>query len=578
MRSYVRQKREMKTSKFHPHSFAQTKGRCPAVLCSKVISNGSNYRRHLLICKEYEKMKSSPLASPQSSPLASPQSSPLNLLASLASFQPSLTLHPLAADINLPSMGAPGQFLPPLQSLFCSIPPPLQSPVTNTRPPKPIEKLTERRKNQIVEEICANVKKRVNGDPGEILEKVKKRLGCQDPNPKISKTILGNFLTIKDFDQKSRVNLAARLTTGLTLKTSSRLSSIPMSTLLSARRRIARKPTFHKRSRELQIPIWFVEFARSFAPVRSGRINERILKFSKYKDFYDVYVTYAQENQKTIYSCPVIIKWLKLMKIKRFRFDRYRCAICFQHSDGYEEHRKLVEIQCAAYHAVKNNLGDDKLLITFDYSTFHESEELKMRNHSCLIRGQGKCWYVDCLSQAPHDWKFTFTAWDKTIEDVKPKINWNKIKIMYVFADGALKTKENIYYFNQLSRILQVPISVNYFAPYHGHSEVDGHYGVEKAKLKRLALDGPITSKDMIYQAVNSTPNTTLFPITVPSSIALTVHPFKGQIRKWFQWHLDPSQKEGVLCREQSGQGPWFKQNIDFVLRENIVKMKKKKC
>jgi len=46
---------------------------------------------------------------------------------------------------------------------------------------------------------------------------------------------------------------------------------------------------------------------------------------------------------------------------------------------------------------------------------------------------------------------FTFEAWDRTIEKIQEKFDFQKISQLFIFGDGALKTKENMYYFWKLA-------------------------------------------------------------------------------------------------------------------------------
>jgi len=51
---------------------------------------------------------------------------------------------------------------------------------------------------------------------------------------------------------------------------------------------------------------------------------------------------------------------------------------------------------------------------------------------------------------------------------------------MIVWSDGGLKSKENLDFFKELAVELQIVVEANFFAPYHGHNEVDGYYAAGK--------------------------------------------------------------------------------------------------
>ena len=71
---------------------------------------------------------------------------------------------------------------------------------------------------------------------------------------------------------------------------------------------------------------------------------------------------------------------------------------------------------------------------------------------------------------------------------------------MIGLADGGFKkTKENSFLFLFLSNIHQIIFDINYYAPHHGHSEVDGHFGQAKIWLHRHQGLGPVISEDQVF-------------------------------------------------------------------------------
>ena len=88
--------------------------------------------------------------------------------------------------------------------------------------------------------------------------------------------------------------------------------------------------------------------------------------------------------------------------------------------------------------------------------------------------------------------------------------------------------------------------------PHHGHSEVDGHFGSGKRTLRADGNGGPISERSQVVAAFEKLSNTTVHDLDV-EKMDEKVDPLKKQIRKWFEWHLNPEGK--VLCREKSGVG-----------------------
>ena len=123
------------------------------------------------------------------------------------------------------------------------------------------------------------------------------------------------------------------------------------------------------------------------------------------------------------------------------------------------------------------------------------------------------------------------------------------IKELFIWSDGGLKTKENIFFFFRVACTFNISIFLNYFGPHHGHNDVDTHFGGGKRLLRFSARDGPILSANQIFEAFVALKKTVVKQIDV-SETPFLVKPLKKQIRKWFEWYVS---KE-ILCREQTGQ------------------------
>ena len=169
--------------------------------------------------------------------------------------------------------------------------------------------------------------------------------------------------------------------------------------------------------------------------------------------------------------------------------------------------------------------------------------------------------FVDLMAVASHGHAFTAAgvreAFNQlTKKSIFPHNDYNEV---LVFADGGLKTKETLFIFHQLTQEMKIPFTIHYFAPYHGHSVVDGHFGSGKTVLRQDAKNGPVKSNDQIRDAFRSLPHTTVVDLKIPEFL-FKVTPMRDQVRKWFEWKLTP---EGtVKCRELSGQGEFTEQKM----------------
>ena len=71
-----------------------------------------------------------------------------------------------------------------------------------------------------------------------------------------------------------------------------------------------------------------------------------------------------------------------------------------------------------------------------------------------------------------------------------------------------MKTKEILYYFSEISQSIRKPIELNYFAPYHGHSVCDGHFGVGKRSLRQVVGQGLVESEKQVIDTFSKLKNT----------------------------------------------------------------------
>jgi len=169
--------------------------------------------------------------------------------------------------------------------------------------------------------------------------------------------------------------------------------------------------------------------------------------------------------------------------------------------------------------------------------------------------------FFDMMAAASHDHAFTAAGVRQAFLELQKKAihPGDDFREVLVFADGGLKSKETLFIFFQLAQEMRMPFIIHYFAPYHGHSEVDGHFGAGKTVLRKSAKNGPITNNEQILEAFRSLPSTQVIDLQIPG-FSFAVTPMKDQIRKWFEWKLTPEGK--VFCRELSGQGAWKEQQM----------------
>ncbi len=107
--------------------------------------------------------------------------------------------------------------------------------------------------------------------------------------------------------------------------------------------------------------------------------------------------------------------------------------------------------------------------------------------------------FIDLIAEHSHDHNFTTSAWDKVVEILSENNFALGIDIMklVVWSDGGLKTKENLYYFSLLAQKHKIPnLHVNFFAPYHGHSEVRNFANLKEKMQSIITITIIITIKN----------------------------------------------------------------------------------
>jgi hypothetical protein len=240
---------------------------------------------------------------------------------------------------------------------------------------------------------------------------------------------------------------------------------------------------------------WFSSFVLELAPTTSGRVNERRLPYSTWISFYrECYQHAAKMKELSVRSIRTVIEWTKALKVKRAIFDRYKCEKCFEGRlveanvikgnasaednkcyEEYKEHRDLIKNQFNVAKTHKAISDEDTLVAIYDYTTFHEYSDVKMRDLGFYFLYKGEKFFVDNLAAHAHDFHFTWEAWRRTLTVLKEEkgIELGKtIKKIYIWADGGLKTKENLFFFHCLAKAKCVKVEAHFFAPHHGHSEV----------------------------------------------------------------------------------------------------------
>lgn len=315
--------------------------------------------------------------------------------------------------------------------------------------------------------------------------------------------------------------------------------------------------------------LWLHHWLFDHAPIRSGRENERSLPWNTYQEIWKHYSEDAlhDENAGEPVSISTMRKYMKKWKIRPGRFDRYRCITCFEgiealqeqqqgeivmneKIDAYFSHQVLIADRSKYYKQIRNSLGDKEALIVWDYTTIHETSEFKLKILDFAIYKNGAWTYVDYIASSSHDWHYSKCGWTKLFEHM----SWLKdMKKLWIWGDGGLKSKENLFTIQQIYHNLEsVDVTVSFFAPHHGHSACDSHFGCGKREIRRKFATQPIVQEKQIISVFQDMKNTTTYKIDVkPIENEVTPKPLNG-IRSFFDFEFDRNAKTMIKCRERS--------------------------
>ena len=273
------------------------------------------------------------------------------------------------------------------------------------RPKKNYNHLESKRQGQLRKELLKTAKNLTGGGVDDLLAETAEMCGTERQNPALG-LLASNIFNFCDTQLTSeRGKGAAILTEGLSLTLGAKLTGVSPSTIARGRVSIneiitesenLRNPN-HATNEEKEA---FLSFVYLRSPVRSGSIADRRLQNNSVQDFYDKeYVTYSQMSGFKTRSYPTILNWLKELGVKKAKFDRYRCEICFEgrqaerrqvegraiEGDGaliakYMDHIALVQHQHEAAKVDKLIIDPSVLLCIFDYTTIHDLTDEKVRS------------------------------------------------------------------------------------------------------------------------------------------------------------------------------------------------------
>ena len=142
--------------------------------------------------------------------------------------------------------------------------------------------------------------------------------------------------------------------------------------------------------------------------------------------------------------------------------------------------------------------------------------------------------HFDYLCDAKHDYQYSRMVWN-LFRIEAALFRYTKV---YIWADNGLKSKEILFHFSCMAKEETFSLEIHYFAPYHGHSEVDAHFGQAKRALRNSHAGRTLSQARDVGFVFGALPNTIVADVDKPEVLDLRVAPLKG-IRNFYSFCLD---------------------------------------
>jgi hypothetical protein len=309
---------------------------------------------------------------------------------------------------------------------------------------------------------------------------------------------------------------------------------------------------------------WYIDWLWTVAPLGDSNNPNQMLTWNTWKGAHTAFQSAAASEGFKPKGYNWFKQWTKKQNVKLGKFDRYRCEQCCKGLEAkskkiptqedlteiasYQSHVQLYKTQFELYSQQLQNLPPSKVFIVFDYSTVHETAKFKLKDLNFTAfwtdeKGQHHT-YFDFWGTGKKDFNFTVKSFYHLI-DLQFFRQFNEC---ILWADGGLKTNAIVHYFSAIAAEQNLPIQINYFAPHHGHSVCDAHFGQGKRALRKVVGVEVVKDQEQVMDAFSALSNTAQGTFLTMEEEGLYPVTTNGLIRKYFQFYI---QKTGnIYCRE----------------------------
>jgi hypothetical protein len=207
------------------------------------------------------------------------------------------------------------------------------------------------------------------------------------------------------------------------------------------------------------------------------------------------------------------------------------------------EHQNLRNIQRKSFNEQVFGLRQKECVILLDYTRFHETAAVKLHDLNFTIYHKSThgtlCHeFLDFFCDASHEWKFTQEGVTRLSNIVDLKSFHTGL---HIWADNAFHNNFVLHVFRRLAIALEMTITVCFFAPHHGWSICDSHFGQGKVKLRRDFSLHQIKSVSDIVSVFKELSNTTVELIEKIPEQTNPKEKFKpqfGKMRNYYCWEF----------------------------------------
>lgn len=309
------------------------------------------------------------------------------------------------------------------------------------------------------------------------------------------------------------------------------------------RRRSARNRELPMNSRQQYVLDW----VSAHSAVVSGSLNMDKLQYSTYAEAYKKYKEQSLKDEVEPYSFASFHGLLFRWAISPQHYDKYSCPTCYLlfHSGKAvldierDEHQQRKGAISGAYadEVEQINKGVARFfMVVMDYSRIHElrytgpnetsQSKLSVLNFTVVFNG-GSQRQFDYFSTSKQGVQFMSRAMRAFGDELKSLFDRADYEEIHFWSDGGLKTYGTVDNMLHLSKALGTTIIHTYFAPYHGHSRCDAHFGRGKQLLRKYYPQGGLHHIAQVLSAFRQIPE------TLTELLPAVVEP-EG---KWSSWH-----------------------------------------